>query len=137
MLRNTPAISSVLHTPKTGMEQFKEDLRITSGALMLTTVILAMSALDNNAHGAEKTIKASPVTTKSLKIEKKLPQIAEENEQIYEFLEGKITDKDTLLSIQKKLKTKLHMLSVNALYDDFLLDIHSEIVYRQKTSRPV
>ncbi|MDD5376923.1 MAG: hypothetical protein PHH16_02275 [Candidatus Gracilibacteria bacterium] len=123
-------------TSKTGMEQLKEHFTNTLGALLIATPILAMSALDNSAHGAERTDKSPVAAAKSLKIEKKLPQIAEENEQIYEFLEGDITKNDTLASLQKKLGKKIRSISSSTIYDDFLFSVHSEMLYRQKTDKP-
>lgn len=128
--------SEKTETPKTGMEKIKGCFSNTLGAVLIATPILAISALDNNAHGAEKTIKSPAVATKSLKTEEKLPQIALENEQIYEFLEGDITEKDTSKSLYMKLRRKLYSMTSDSMYDEFIFAIHCEMLYREKTNKP-
>lgn len=116
----------------------KEHIKNTPAALMLATVMLVGSALDNNAHGAENTFgPPTTATTKSLANEKQLPQIAEENPQIYEFLDGKINRNDTLLTLQKKLGRKIQgLLDSVKNSDEFSYYLGAESAYRQKTNKP-
>lgn len=105
--------SSAPEAPKPLRTTIKESLRDTTGALILATSILAMSAMENKGYAAENNLKTPTVAAKSLKTEKKIPEIAEENPQIYEFLGGNITSKDTLASLQKKLDRKMQSVMNN------------------------
>lgn len=127
-------------TPKTRLEALKEEskaaIKNTPGALMLVVAMLAGSALDNTGSGIKNSFQLPTATAMPLITTEKLPKIAEDNQQIYEFLKRDIVEGDTLSSLHQKLKTRLDYLFKGTLYDEVLYDIHTEMLDRQKANKP-
>ncbi len=100
------------------------------GAALAAALGMIGPTLD--AHAATNQVKSPASVSKSIKSEKKIPQIGEENPQIYEFLNGNITPKDTLASLQKKLEKRLNTLvSQTKNPDNFSYYIRMEVAYRK------
>lgn len=72
-----------------------------------------------------------PITTG-----KAFPKLAEQNQQIYEFLGGDITEKDSVASIGKKLKKKiLSILDSTERFDEFSYYLGNEMKFRELNNK--
>ena len=128
---------------KTVTNKIKDWLGHTLSAVVMVTPLLVMSALENNTlRESEKysewniSLLLKNKTMSPTDIERQSPEIIANNQAIFEFLGGDLNENDTNLSIQLKLKKTIEDHINDNMYDDFIFEVHSEIVYCQATGKP-